>query len=258
MRCVLPACLPAPPAVRWPLAAALPHHFSISSLHFTAVISPAGDAVAIDMPMTADAVAIYLGIVLAGCAAVSIADSFSAREIASRARISRTKAVFTQDVILRGGKALPLYIRVVEAGLPRIIVLPATPRASLQVQLRPQDVSWAAFLAAALPPSAAGELRPHVVGADDLSGVIFSSGTTGEAAAAAAQWLGCPAAACLPACPPRFAATSRPRAFNPLLQATLKPFPGRTQRRCAAPPTPFFTRTCARATWPAGPQTWAG
>lgn len=32
-----------------------------------------GDAVAIDMPLTADAVAIYLGIVLAGCTAVSIA-----------------------------------------------------------------------------------------------------------------------------------------------------------------------------------------
>lgn len=34
---------------------------------------PPDDAVAIDMPLTADAVAIYLGIVLAGCAAVSIA-----------------------------------------------------------------------------------------------------------------------------------------------------------------------------------------
>lgn len=51
---------------------------------------------AIDMPLTADAVAIYLGIVLAGCAAVSIADSFVAREIASRTRITRTKAIFTQ------------------------------------------------------------------------------------------------------------------------------------------------------------------
>lgn len=38
--------------------------------------APAGDAVAIDMPLTADAVAIYLGIVLAGCAAVSIAGAW--------------------------------------------------------------------------------------------------------------------------------------------------------------------------------------
>ena len=57
---------------------------------------PAGDAVAIDMPMTADAVVIYLGIVLAGCAVVSIADSFAAPEIASRTRIAHTKAIFTQ------------------------------------------------------------------------------------------------------------------------------------------------------------------
>lgn len=56
----------------------------------------AGAAVAIDMPLTADAVAIYLGIVLAGCAAVSIADSFVAREIAARCRIAGTQAIFTQ------------------------------------------------------------------------------------------------------------------------------------------------------------------
>ena len=56
----------------------------------------AGDAVAIAMPMTHLAVVIYLGIVLAGMAAVSIADSFSALEIGSRARIARTVAIFTQ------------------------------------------------------------------------------------------------------------------------------------------------------------------
>lgn len=51
---------------------------------------------AIDMPLTAEAVVAYLGIVLAGCAVVSIADSFAAGEIASRTRIARTKAIFTQ------------------------------------------------------------------------------------------------------------------------------------------------------------------
>lgn len=38
-----------------------------------------------------------------------------------------------QDVILRGGKALPLYARVVEAGVPRAVVLPAVPGGQLQV-----------------------------------------------------------------------------------------------------------------------------
>ena len=36
-----------------------------------------GDAVAIDMPMNAESVAIYLGIVKAGCVVVGIADSFA-------------------------------------------------------------------------------------------------------------------------------------------------------------------------------------
>jgi acyl-coenzyme A synthetase/AMP-(fatty) acid ligase len=48
------------------------------------------------MPMTVEAVVIYLGIVLAGCAVVSIADSFVAAEIAMRLRISAAKAIFTQ------------------------------------------------------------------------------------------------------------------------------------------------------------------
>ena len=56
----------------------------------------AGDAIAIDMPMTVEAVIIYLGIVLAGAAVVSIADSFAAGEIAMRLRIASAKAIFTQ------------------------------------------------------------------------------------------------------------------------------------------------------------------
>lgn len=55
-----------------------------------------GDAIAIDMPMTVNAVVIYLAIVLAGLVVVSIADSFAPKEIASRLRISNAKAIFTQ------------------------------------------------------------------------------------------------------------------------------------------------------------------
>ncbi|CAI7842791.1 unnamed protein product, partial [Closterium sp. NIES-54] len=50
------------------------------------------------------------------------------------------------DFIPRGGKLLPLYSRVVEAGAPPAIVLPATegaPRAAL----REGDVWWSSFLA---------------------------------------------------------------------------------------------------------------
>ena len=48
------------------------------------------------MPMTVEAVVAYFGIVLAGCAAVSIADSFAAAEMASRLRIANAAGVVTQ------------------------------------------------------------------------------------------------------------------------------------------------------------------
>ena len=55
-----------------------------------------GDALAIDMPMNQFAVIAYLGIVLAGCVVVSIADSFVPSEIATRLRLAKAKGIFTQ------------------------------------------------------------------------------------------------------------------------------------------------------------------
>ena len=55
-----------------------------------------GSAIAIDMPMDVNSVVIYLAIVLAGYVVVSIADSFAPREISTRLRISKAKAIFTQ------------------------------------------------------------------------------------------------------------------------------------------------------------------
>ena len=83
-----------------------------------------GEAVAIYMPMTVEAVAIYLGIVKAGAVAVSIADSFAPQEIATRLRIAPVRAVFTQDKVRRGGREFPLLSKVIEAGCDRAIVLP--------------------------------------------------------------------------------------------------------------------------------------
>lgn len=55
-----------------------------------------GTAIAIDMPMTVESVVAYLGIILAGCVAVTIADSFAPGEIAARLRIAHCKAILTQ------------------------------------------------------------------------------------------------------------------------------------------------------------------
>ena len=83
--------------------------------------------------MTVEAVVIYLGVIYAGCAVVSIADSFAPSEMRKRLQIAHTKAIFVQDVILRGGKAHPLYERVVKAQGPLAVVLPAASGQSLQV-----------------------------------------------------------------------------------------------------------------------------
>ena len=95
-----------------------------------------GDAVAVDMPMNAESVAIYLGIVKAGCVVVGIADSFAPDEIATRLRIGNAKAIFTQDYINRAGKRLPLYEKVIAANAPKAIVFSADCKLNLAIEKR--------------------------------------------------------------------------------------------------------------------------
>jgi acetyl-CoA synthetase len=129
-----------------------------------------GDALAIYLPMTIESVAIYLGIVRAGCVAVSIADSLAAEEIAVRLRLSDAKGVFTQDEILRGGKRLPLYSKIVEAAGPTTIVICTEDEASL----RSGDLAWKDFL------SPKEQFSAWLADPDEPTNILFSSGTTGE------------------------------------------------------------------------------
>ncbi|MCM1981724.1 AMP-binding protein [Lyngbya confervoides] len=126
-----------------------------------------GEAIAIDLPMTIAAVAIYLGIVLAGGVVVSIADSFAADEIATRLRIANAQAIFTQDSVHRGGKSLPLYTKVIAANAPTAIVLG-------NARLRFGDLSWTQFLS--------GNDSFEAIAQDPQAptNILFSSGTTGE------------------------------------------------------------------------------
>lgn len=107
-------------------------------------------------------------------------------QVKSRLDLSGAKAVFTQDVVVRGGKALPLYARVADSGAAAAaIVLPANPGRPLQLTspFRPGDVAWDAFLAAAPRTSPSGyrfEEVAHVADAYEPTNVLFSSGTTGE------------------------------------------------------------------------------
>ena len=129
-----------------------------------------GDTVAIDMIMTVESVAIYLGILKAGCVAVSIADSLAPKEIQKRLEISKAKVLFTQDVILRGRKVLPLYDKILEVAPDRVIVLPI--KGSVQVNIRTQDILWENFL------SVNSEFESVACDPLDPANILFSSGTT--------------------------------------------------------------------------------
>ena len=130
-----------------------------------------GDYVALDMPMNIKAVAVYLAIIKAGMVAVTIADSFATHEIKVRLEITKPKLLFTQDCIVRGGKALPLYDRVIEAGAPPCVVVPVGHE---PLELRAEDQLWDDFI------SPKTFFESVACAPDDIMTVLFSSGTTGS------------------------------------------------------------------------------
>ncbi|MDX5583959.1 MAG: AMP-binding protein, partial [Aureibaculum sp.] len=130
-----------------------------------------GDTIAIDMPMTVEAVAIYLAAIKAGNPVATIADSFTPNEISIRLKITKPKVIFTQDVLLRAGKVLPLYQKVVEADAPKAIVIKATTE---NLNLRPEDNYWKDFL------SDNNTFNSVIQNPDEIITILFSSGTTGE------------------------------------------------------------------------------
>lgn len=129
----------------------------------------AGDRVAIAMPMTVEAVVAYLGVISVGAAVVSIADSFASHEIAARIDMTSPTLVITQDRLVRGGRVLPMFEKVVEAGASRCVVVDT----GAGISLRPSDVSWAELT------SEGGAFAPVACSPEGHVNILFSSGTTG-------------------------------------------------------------------------------
>ncbi len=127
-----------------------------------------GSRIAVVLPMHMESVVIYLAIVRAGCAVVSIADSFSSAEIAKRIRISQANAVVYCASWKLGNKTIELESRIREAvesdaceGLgTRTLELAELPLGAVA-----EDK--VEFEAPVLPPE-------HTIN------VLFSSGTTGD------------------------------------------------------------------------------
>lgn len=131
-----------------------------------------GDRVAICMPMTVEAVAAFLGIVAAGCVVVTVADSFSASEMAVRFEITQPKAIFIQDETIRNGKSHPLFEKIAaQEHLPAIVLRAG---ASRRIPLRGDDLEWEDFL------SSDNTLNCVPSCPQKETTILFSSGTTGH------------------------------------------------------------------------------
>ncbi len=130
-----------------------------------------GDSIAIDMPMTLKAVAIYLAGIKAGNPVVTIADSFTPNEIEIRLKITSPKLIFTQDVLQRAGKTLPLYEKIKAIKSPKAVIIKVS---NNEIPLREKDLCFKDFI------SQNNQFTSVIQNPDDIITILFSSGTTGE------------------------------------------------------------------------------
>ena len=130
-----------------------------------------GDNIAIYMPMTVEAVAIYLAAIKAGMPVVTIADSFTSKEITVRLTITKPKVIFTQHTFKRLGKSLNLYEKCIASNAPKTIVINFENEA---IDFREGDISWTSFL------SENAHFTTVNQSSEDIITILFSSGTTGE------------------------------------------------------------------------------
>jgi acetyl-CoA synthetase len=125
-----------------------------------------------------------LGIIKAGLAVVSIADSFSAIEIETRLRIANAKALFTQDVIKRNKKIIPLFQTAFQAiedhrNEINMIVLPCDSNQFHEdilpyIQQDRMIYSWQDVL-----DNSKEDFESVLCPSDHICNILFSSGTTG-------------------------------------------------------------------------------
>ena len=101
-----------------------------------------GVFIAICMPMTVEAVAIYLAAIKAGNPVVTIADSFTVKEIELRLSLTKPKIIFTQSNMLRMGKTLPLYDKIIAAKAPKTVVIENN---NEEITLRKEDLYFSDF-----------------------------------------------------------------------------------------------------------------
>ena len=115
----------------------LSHEVGRVAAALTAAGFQPGDAIAIDMPMTPESVMIYLGIVAAGMAVVSVADSLAPDEVATRLRIAGRRGCSRWTAFTGVARRCRCTRRSCRWILPRTIVLGATDPGAEPPGLRP-------------------------------------------------------------------------------------------------------------------------
>jgi acetyl-CoA synthetase len=136
-----------------------------------------GDAVAVYLPMTPEAVVATYAIASLGAMVVPLFSGFAPTAIASRLQDANVKAVVTADGTLRRGRVAAMKPQLDEAlrTCPDVEFVIVVPNLGQEIELAPgRDVLWDAAIADAPDP----DVEP--TSASDVLLLAYTSGTTGK------------------------------------------------------------------------------
>jgi acetyl-CoA synthetase len=138
-----------------------------------------GDAVAIFMPMVAEAAIAFYAIAKIGAVCVPIFSGFAASAVAARLQDADVKLLFTADGSLRRGRVIPLEQVAAEAvaaapTIERLVVVDHLDPGAERVAAK--SVSWREFVA----DHAGAEVEAEPTTSEDRLMIAYTSGTSGR------------------------------------------------------------------------------
>jgi len=135
-----------------------------------------GDAVAVYLPMTVDAVVATYAVASIGAMLVPLFSGFAPGAIASRVQDASAKAVVTADGTVRRGRVAPLLpqLREALAHCPTVETVVVVDNVGERGALRAGEVAWEELLAGGPDPDA------EPTSASDVLLLAYTSGTTGR------------------------------------------------------------------------------
>jgi acetyl-CoA synthetase len=136
-----------------------------------------GDAVAVYLPMMAEAVVAAYAIAKVGALYVPLVSGFAPAAIAARLRDAEVKLVFTADWSWRRGKRVPMKpsLDAALADSPTVRTVVVVDRPGSSGERGPLDLGWAAFAPAVHEP-----VLTEPTSAEDPLLLGYTSGTTGK------------------------------------------------------------------------------